>query len=177
MNNELKAVKVVLFCAAAQDSADSAYGDRGFIGRDLARMADVPIEYRGFGGLLKGDARSEFLAAANDADVVLLDAWCNSQLYPDCERPQRDMANNAERIKADNPRAFVLAELMEGVHKVAVHEVATPFVDWTDPEVIAAIKLASRLKNMDSETLILVVDDDERNLAAAKKQLVNLGLL
>lgn len=152
--------KVVFYCSASKGDNDSYYGIDGLLNKEYERLSGTEIEFHTFGGTLNNTL---FAEAVKGSHVVITDAWMNG----DCDR----MASAVKTARAISPGAAFFAELMEGSYEVAVHKYAIPFKDWTDECIINAIKeKAASLKLIDAET-ILVVDDNEVNLAAAKEQL------
>jgi len=173
----MKPVKVVVYCQENKPDVDSYFKINGCLNLNLQEKSGAEIIYKDFGGHLTGDNREKFLAECVDADVVILDAWTHPEDSYAVTEAQDEMLKIARAICSKN-KTDVLAELMEGLHEVAVHTVAKPIRDYNDIRIIRAIKKADILKNRTYKTnIIYVVDDNEDNLLAAEAQLSPLGVI
>jgi len=139
----MKKIKVVFHVMAT----GSYYETNGQLHHELETKARVKINFVSFSGMfLGGDTLKRFLLECKDAEIVIVDAWNhplnkNYDSY-DWTDPEGSIAEIVKEVIKINPLAKIFADLMEGKHKVAVHEVAEPIKHWTDKEIIEAIKCA-----------------------------------
>lgn len=168
-----KKVKVVVHCQA--DWTDRI----DILRRDLEDQlsAEGALEIRGFFGYLQGLKLEDFLNACEKADVVITDAETGDELdsavYWTSKQAEESMLEVLQRVRTRNPKAKLFAQLMEGVHKVAAHRIATPHENYSDGNIISALEEAHIWKAKESgdpRPIILVVDDKPVNIKAARNQ-------
>jgi hypothetical protein len=169
-------IKVVLHVMAGDGPNDMMYGNDGGLKEKLQELSGLNFKFVSFcNQFLEGRTLDNFLTECKDAHVVIVDAWNHptddSYGSPAWENAYRSMANIVIQVKRMNPLATIFADLMEGTRKVAVHEYAEPIRNWTDEKIISAIM---EYDFHDDRPTVLVFDDTQKHLKAAREQLSDI---
>lgn len=173
-------MKVVLHVMAGNGPDDHYYGVGGSVHRDLEKMTGLKIDLVSFSGVyLHGADLDRFVEECRDATAVITDTWThpNDSNYGSREwnSAHENMTYAVRRVRGVNPLAPIFAELMEGLYKVDVHKVATPFASWCDLAAFASAIKQSQPK--EGQPWVLVFDDAEQHRQAALEQLADVNLV
>jgi len=169
----MKPPKVVLHVMAGSGTNDAFYGVNGSVHTILRGKAGVEFNFVSYcGQFLDGETANRFVTDCRDAQVVIVDAWnhptSDIETWGSRFDPHQSMAGVVRRVLDVNPTAQVFADLMEGVHEVAVHKYAQPIHNWHDDIIATAIKNSVKTEGLPE---VLVFDDSPNNTQAARAQL------
>ncbi len=178
----MPSVKVVLhrmMHGGRSKFSDKLYGPNGLIHSRLERDTGFKIDFVSFyGEHLEGKVLELFLKKCKNAHVVVVDAWNHPLNQAVGEEigvdPYLSMASIVQGVININPCTEIFAVLMEGIDKVAVHEIAEPIKEVTDRKILEAVK---RSVHKSGQPRILVFDDSKEHLDAARKQLADCNLV
>lgn len=167
-------VKVVVHCQA---NTRHITGEKG-VKWNLERQLGYCLAYSPFTGYLAGDKLQAFLKECQEADVVITDAWTHPEKKPiNATKAEKEMRQIVEKIKIINPTAVIFTQLMAGKQEVVAHQIAKPHENYQDESIIFALTNAQALKRNFDHSLVMVVDNQAKNLRAAQNQFSDRGLI
>lgn len=134
----MRKLKVVLYITIKNLSTYYAVG--GFVHQELEKELGETINFHPCNGYLAGKNLNDFLEACEDADLIITDAWSHSSNLESIENSTKLLSDTLKSIKKFlAPNAIIVSQLLDDDIETSVHEIGTPFMNWTDEVVMAAL--------------------------------------